>query len=66
VTRPELSAGAELGLQAREVTLIDLLDRLLAGGVVIQGHVTLAAAGIDLVRLDLGLLLASIDKAMAP
>jgi hypothetical protein len=49
----------------REVTLVDLLDRLLAGGVVVQGQITLAAAGIDLVDLDLRLILASIDKAMA-
>ncbi len=47
---------------ARNVTLVDLLDRLLAGGVVIHGHVTLAAADIDLVQLDLAVLLASIDS----
>lgn len=55
----------EVGLRNRQVSLVDLLDRLLAGGVVIQGQVTLAAAGVDLVRLDLGLMLASIDKAMS-
>lgn len=48
---------------ARQVTLLDLLDRLLAGGVVIEGKITLAAADIDLVQLDLGLLVASVDKA---
>jgi hypothetical protein len=47
----------------RNVTLLDLLDRLLAGGVVIRGQITLAAAEIDLVELDLSILLASIDKA---
>jgi hypothetical protein len=47
----------------RQVTLLDLLDRLLAGGVVIRGQITLAAADIDLVDLDLSLLLSSIDKA---
>jgi hypothetical protein len=35
---------------------------LLAGGVVVHGHITLAAADIDLVDLDLGILLASHDK----
>jgi hypothetical protein len=55
----------ETGLHNRQVSLVDLLDRLLAGGVVIQGQVTLAAAGVDLVRLDLGVMLASIDKAMS-
>jgi hypothetical protein len=48
---------------ARQVTLVDLLDRLLAGGVVVHGHITLAAADIDLVDLDLAILLAATDKA---
>lgn len=48
---------------ARQVTLVDLLDRLLAGGIVIQGDITLAAADIDLVALDLRVLVSSIDKA---
>jgi hypothetical protein len=49
--------------RARDVALIDLLDRLLQGGIVIQGDVTLAAADIDLVKLDLRVLVAAIDKA---
>lgn len=48
---------------AREVTLVDLLDRLLQGGIVIQGDITLAAAEVDLVKLDLRVLVAAIDKA---
>lgn len=55
-----VSAGA----QARNVALVDLLDRLLQGGIVIQGDITLAAADIDLVRLDVRLLVAAIDKAI--
>jgi hypothetical protein len=47
---------------SRPVTLVDLLDRLLSGGVVIQGEITLAAADIDLVELGLGIVVASIDK----
>jgi hypothetical protein len=47
---------------AREVALIDLLDRLLQGGIVIQGDVILSAADIDLVKLDLRVLLASVDR----
>lgn len=49
--------------RARQVTLLDLLDRLLAGGVVVHGQITLAAADIDLVELDLSLLLSAIDTA---
>ncbi len=52
--------------RARDIALIDLLDRLLQGGVVIEGDITLAAADVDLVRLDLRILVAAIDKAMAP
>lgn len=48
---------------ARQLTLLDLLDRLLAGGVVIRGQITLAAADIDLVEVDLGVMIAAIDKA---
>lgn len=49
----------------RQLTLLDLLDRLLGGGVVIRGQITLAAAEIDLVELDLALIVASIDKAIS-
>ncbi len=44
----------------RDVTLIDLLDRLLAGGVVLSGEITLAAADIDLVAVDLRALISSV------
>jgi hypothetical protein len=46
----------------RQVTLLDVLDRLLGGGVIVQGKVMLAAANIDLVELDLSILLGAIDK----
>jgi hypothetical protein len=47
---------------ATKIALIDLLDRLLEGGIVIQGDITLAAAEIDLVKLDLRILIGAIDK----
>lgn len=53
----------------REVALVDLLDRVLATGVVVTGDVTISLAGVDLVRLDLRVLLASvasIDAARGP
>ena len=53
------------GPASGNVSLIDVLDRLLAGGVVVHGHITLAAADIDLVDLDLAILLASHDKVVA-
>ena len=43
----------------RDVALIDLLDRLLGGGVVIVGDITLAAANVDLVYVGLRALVSS-------
>ena len=57
-------AGTDVRLlarQQREVTLLDLLDRLLEGGVVIQGDITLAAADIDLVDVSLRLIVAAVE-----
>ncbi len=50
----------------QEVTLVDLLDRLLAGGVVITGDITLALADIDLVHLSLRLVVSSVPTLQAP
>jgi hypothetical protein len=46
----------------REVALVDLLDRLLAGGVVLTGDLTLAIADVDLVRVSLRVLISSIGR----
>ncbi len=45
----------------RDVTLLELLDRLLEGGVAIHGEVTLSVADVDLVRIGLRLVVASVD-----
>ncbi len=42
-----------------QTSLVDLLDRLLAGGVVIAGEITLAIADVDLVRINLLALLST-------
>ncbi|AGP53064.1 gas vesicle protein [Streptomyces rapamycinicus] len=47
-------------IERREVALVDLLDRVLAGGVVIAGEITLSIADIDLVRISLRALIASV------
>ena len=41
-----------------EVALVDLLDRVIGGGVVITGEVVIGIAGVDLVYLGLQLVLA--------
>jgi hypothetical protein len=56
------SAGYN-GYGGRNVALVDLLDRLLAGGVVIAGEVTLGIADVDLVRISLRALVATIRAA---
>jgi hypothetical protein len=49
-------------LESRQIALVDLLDRVLAGGVVITGEVTLCIADIDLVRVSLRALVASVRE----
>jgi len=41
-----------------DVALVDLVDRLIGGGVVLVGDVVLSLAGVDLVYLGLRLVLA--------
>jgi hypothetical protein len=53
----------------QEVALIDLLDRLLGGGVVIAGEITLAVADVDLVHVSLRALIssvASLEEGVVP
>ncbi|MFC5235054.1 gas vesicle protein [Pseudonocardia zijingensis] len=45
----------------RDVALVDLLDRLLAGGVVITGEVTISLADVDLVHVSLRALVSSVQ-----
>lgn len=47
--------------RTREVALVELLDRLLAGGIVIGGDITLSIADVDLVRVSLRALIASVE-----
>jgi hypothetical protein len=47
----------------REVALVDLVDRLLAGGVVIGGDITLTIADVDLVYVSLRALITSVATA---
>ncbi|WP_432143312.1 gas vesicle protein [Streptomyces sp. bgisy084] len=49
-------------LPDRQIALIDLLDRLLSGGVVLTGDVVLSIADIDLVRISLRALIVSISE----
>jgi hypothetical protein len=55
----ETQARREL---ARQVSLVELLDRILDKGVVISGEITLAVADIDLIEVGLRALIASVDR----
>jgi hypothetical protein len=56
------SPSPHAAARSRPATLVDLIDRVLAGGVVVQGHVTLAVADINLIELDIALLVAATAK----
>jgi Gas vesicle protein len=56
--------GYDPVLQGERVALVDLLDRVLAGGVVIIGDITLSIAEVDLVRVSLRALVTSISGLM--
>jgi hypothetical protein len=60
-----VDAASDLTLESDEeepLVLSDLLNRVLDKGVVIGGEVTIAVAGVDLVRLDLRLLLVAVER----
>jgi hypothetical protein len=49
------------------VPLVDLLDRVLAAGVVVNGDIVIAIAEVPLIRLSLHALLSSVsDRVRAP
>lgn len=54
------------GYPAERISLIDLLDRVLAGGVVVTGEITLSIADVDLVVISLRALLCSVSSLLEP
>ncbi|ASR39518.1 gas vesicle protein [Prauserella marina] len=58
----EVWTGAEPSLADRDISLVDLLDRLLAGGVVLTGDLALSIAGVDLVHISLRALITSVKE----
>lgn len=46
-----------------ELTLLELVDRLLDKGVVLSGDITLSVADVDLVYVGLRVLLSSVEAA---
>ena len=57
------TSDADLILESQhEATLLDMIDKLLDKGVVMNGDVVLGVAGVDLVYLRLATLLTAIDR----
>jgi hypothetical protein len=48
----------------RRIALVDLLDRVLGGGVVISGDITLSIAEVDLVVVSLRTLISSVGSLL--
>jgi hypothetical protein len=53
--------GSAADLPGERLALVDPLDRVLAGGVVISGDITLSIADVDLVVISLRALLTSVS-----
>jgi gas vesicle structural protein len=49
--------------EAREVALLELLDRVIDHGVVIAGDITISVADVDLIYLGLRVMLTSVERA---
>ena len=62
-TQVTTTASSELG--AAQISLVDLLDRLLGTGVVLSGDIVISLAGVDLVQVRLHALITSVRGQMA-
>ena len=60
-SRQRQERGVSRALRDRDVSLLDLVDRLLDGGVVIHGDITLAVADVDLIYVGLRALISSVE-----
>lgn len=60
-SRERQQQGVSRALRDRDVSLLDLVDRLLDGGVVIYGDITLAVADVDLLYVGLRAMVASVE-----
>jgi Gas vesicle protein len=61
---PSATAMYHPVIRQERVALVDLLDRVLAGGVVIAGDVTLSIANVDLVTVSLRALVTSVSALL--
>jgi hypothetical protein len=50
-----------VAMKSKDVTLLEILDRVLEKGVVISGDAVISVAGVDLIYLGLKVLLSSVE-----
>ena len=51
----------QMPINDQHISLCDTLDRILNTGVVVNGEITISVANVDLLYLNLGVLLTSIE-----
>ena len=67
MTQLQTTAAAEVDLTGgQQISLVDLLDRLLGTGVVISGDIVISLAGVDLVQVRLNALISTIRAEVPP
>lgn len=54
-------SGTDVISRSKEVTLLEILDRVLNKGVVISGDIVISVGNVDLVYIGLKLLLSSVE-----
>lgn len=68
MTSDPVERPARVALEPRpqpQISLVDLLDRLLGSGVVLAGDVVISLAGVDLVQVKLHAMISSVRADMA-
>lgn len=56
-----IDAWDDPAVERQPIALVDVLDRVLAGGVVVAGEVTLALADVDMVTISVRALVTSVS-----
>ncbi|RJX27452.1 MAG: gas vesicle protein [Dethiobacter sp.] len=51
----------DVSLQTRDITLLEVLDRLIDKGIVLQGDLIISLADVDLIYVGVRLILTSAD-----
>ncbi len=62
--RPKTEPRVADEILAPESSVLDLLDRLLNKGVMLNGDVTLGIAGVDLIYLRLASIFSAVDRVL--